>query len=185
MRKLEREAGELRFEVHVNDPAILEKVLKWREAKYGSKHSFSLLNGVLGKMLSTQTEAFKGTLSVLYAKGEVAAAHFGLRSKTTWHWWFPAYNPQFEKCSPGLIMILKMAEHIAQSGTHIIDFGKGDQDYKLHLMNGSVPTAEGSVEVSSALSLARTLKQGAKNCLRRAPALDRMVRNLAGASQPQ
>jgi CelD/BcsL family acetyltransferase involved in cellulose biosynthesis len=143
-----------------------------------------MLMGVLGKLLDEKAERCRGTLSVLYAKGEVVAGHFGLRSKTTWHWWFPAYNPQFEKYSPGLILILKMLENIAQSGTNIIDFGKGDQDYKLHLMNGSIAVAEGSVEVSTALSLARSLKQGAKECLRRAPALDRMVRNIAG-SQPQ
>ncbi len=185
MRKLEREAGELRFEVHVPDRGILEQLLKWREAKYGSKHTLGLLMDVLGKLMEEKTESCRGTLSVLYAKGEVVAGHFGLRSKTMWHWWFPAYNPQFEKCSPGLILILKMAEYIAQSGANIIDFGKGDQDYKLHLMNKSIVLAEGSVEVSSALSLARTLKQGAKECLRRAPVLNRMVRNIAGANQPQ
>ncbi len=185
MRKLERERGEMRFEVHVPDRAILEQLLKWREAKYGSKHSLEMLMSVLGKLLDEKADHCQGTLSVVYARGEVVAGHFGLRSKSTWHWWFPAYNPEFEKYSPGLILILKMLENIALSGTNIIDFGKGDQDYKLHLMNSSIAVAEGSVEVSAALSLARSLKQGAKECLRRAPALDRMVRNIAGAGQPQ
>jgi CelD/BcsL family acetyltransferase involved in cellulose biosynthesis len=178
VRKIEREIGELRFELHVDDKAILETLLNWRRAKYGEAQPFELLTGVLGKLMDEQTEFLKGTLSVLYAKDEVIAAHFGLRSKTTWHLWFPAYNPKevVEKCSPGLVLIFKMAEQIARSGTQMIDFGKGDRDYKTRFMNGSIPLAEGSVEVSSVLSLTRTLKKGAKNWLRLAPGLDRMLR---------
>jgi CelD/BcsL family acetyltransferase involved in cellulose biosynthesis len=166
VRKIEREVGELRFEIHVDDKAILETVLNWRKAKYGEAQPFELLTGVLGKLMNEQSEFLKGTLSVLYAKDEVIAAHFGLRSPTAWHLWFPAYNPKFEKSSPGLVLIFKMAEQIAKSGTQIIDFGKGDRDYKTRFMNGSIPLAEGSVEVSLVLSFARTLKKGAKSWLR-------------------
>jgi len=156
-------------------------LLTWRAARYESRHSLELLDSVLSRLLAKQTPQLKGTLSVLYAGSEVAAAHFGLRSESTWHWWFPAYNPGFEKFSPGLLLILKMAEHAAQAGVRILDFGKGDQDYKRHLMNGAIPLAEGSVEASAWLSLARKVGRDSKSWLRGKPLLFQPARGLARA----
>lgn len=177
-RKLEREAGELRFEVHVDDEAILKRLLQWRAGKYISRHSLDLVAGILGVLHQTQTQDLKGTLSVLSAKDEVVAAHFGLRSRNTWHWWFPAYNPEFEKYSPGLIFILKMAEHSSQAGVRIIDFGKGDQPYKRHFMNGAIHLAEGWVEVPSVVSALRSLRRRVKEWLALKPRIYNSARTV-------
>lgn len=187
-RRLEREIGPLRFEVHVPDPQILHQLLLWRASKYqDSRHPFELLENILLKFLAQPSPGCRGTLSVLYAGDAVVACHFGLRSRQTWHYWFPAYNPEFEKYSPGNILLLKIAELAATTGIHTIDLGKGEQDYKKRLMNGSVPLAEGSVPVSSLLSLRRSLKQGARSLLQRSPVLDSLTRRLlrSGDHPPQ
>ena len=155
MRKLEREVGPMRLEVQVEDPRLLEQTLDWRLARHESRHSREYLLNILSHLHRQQTPHLKGTLSILYASQEIVAAHFGLRSRSTWHWWFPAYNNQFEKYSPGLIMILKMAEAANQAGVTLIDFGRGNQDYKLNLMNRSIGLAAGSVEVAKTLMATR------------------------------
>jgi CelD/BcsL family acetyltransferase involved in cellulose biosynthesis len=85
-----------------------------------------------------------------------------MRSRTIWHYWFPAYAPQFAKYSPGLLLLLKMCQHAPQIGLRTIDLGTGMTLYKRRLMNASVPVAEGSVERPSWLSLVRGMRRKAK-----------------------
>jgi CelD/BcsL family acetyltransferase involved in cellulose biosynthesis len=178
LRKLERETGEVRLEIHREDSDILQQLLTWRAAKYESHHSQELLVSVLQSLLPVQTGQMKSTLSVLYAGDHLVAAHFGLRSESTWHWWFPAYNPLFEKYSPGTNLLLKMAGSAEEAGVKVIDFGKGDQDYKKQLMTGSIPIAEGYVSASKWLSLSRRFKRETKRCLRQTPILGTLARKM-------
>lgn len=98
-------------------------------------------------------------LSVLYAGDRMVAAHFGMRSATVWHYWFPAYDPAYAKYSPGVILLLKMAESAPAQGLKIIDLGCGEHSYKWRLMNGFVPTAKGSVELPGVVTTARRVQQ--------------------------
>jgi len=178
MRRLEREHGPLRFDPHLPDPSVLRQLLAWRSSKYqDSRHPVELVTALLEELMKEQHPECSGSLSVLYAGEEVAACHFGLRSRTVWHYWFPAYNPKFEKLSPGNILLLKIAELAPQLGITSIDLGKGGQDYKKRFMNSSVELAAGSITVSPLLSLLRTLRDKA----RRTPALRALVRRLKPA----
>src|SRR5581483_4497493 len=47
MRKLEREAGPIRLEIHQPEDAILRQLLAWRGAKYQSRHSDEIFEGIL------------------------------------------------------------------------------------------------------------------------------------------
>jgi CelD/BcsL family acetyltransferase involved in cellulose biosynthesis len=186
-RRLEREVGPVRFAAHVGSPDILRELLTWRGNKYASRHLPALLQGILERLLQSESPGCAGALSVLYAGDQIAAAHFGLRSRQTWHYWFPAYNPQFEKYSPGITLLLRMAELAPQLGIKTIDLGKGDMDYKRRLANGTISIAEGSVTVSPWLSLVRGGIAKSKGWLRQRPALFspahaivRYARNLAG-----
>jgi CelD/BcsL family acetyltransferase involved in cellulose biosynthesis len=183
LRRLEREIGPLRFEVQVRDPALLRQLLLWRAAKYQSRHPFELLEAILLRFLSLQQDGCRGTLSVLYAGDAIVASHFGLRSRNRWHYWFPAYNAQFEKYSAGIILLLKIAEIACTMGIHTIDLGMGEEDYKRRLMNGSLQIAEGSVQVSSLLSFTRSFRRHAGLVLRRAPVLNSLARRLVGAGE--
>ena len=99
------------------------------------------------------TGGFAGMLSLLYAGKRLVAGHFGMRGRFAWHYWFPAYDPEMAKYSPGLILLLKMAEHAPSLGVRTIDLGLGMSLYKQRLMNASVPLAGGSVELSPWRSL--------------------------------
>lgn len=166
-RKLEREIGPLRLEMHVEDPAVLGTLLEWKAARHESRHSRELLLGILSRLCRVQAECLRGTLTVLYAGSAIAAIHCGLRSRTTWHWWFPTYNPQFDKYSPGMIMLLRMAEAAAPAGVAMIDLGRGNQDYKRQLMNRSISVAEGAVIASPVVAALRAGKGLVRRVLRR------------------
>lgn len=171
LRKLEREMGAIRLEIHCEEDAILRQLLMWQASRYKSRHSLDDISRILRRLLRENTPQLKGMLSVLYAGQHIAALHFGLRSAATWHWWFPTYNPAFEKYSAGLLLLLKMIEAARQLGVTMIDLGAGAMDYKTQLMNSSIPIAQGSVTVSPLLSVFRGGISRSKEWLRNQPAI--------------
>jgi CelD/BcsL family acetyltransferase involved in cellulose biosynthesis len=179
LRRLEREIGPVRFEMHVPDENVLRQLLQWKYSKYEkSRHSSEAITGVLNRLMSVQRPECSGTLSVLYAGNNIVASHFGLRSRDTWHYWFPAYDSRFEKYSPGMILLLKMAAHAPDLGIKRIDLGRGEQDYKRRLMNGAISLAEGAVEVSPFLCGARSMNRALKSWLGNHPRISSPVRSV-------
>jgi CelD/BcsL family acetyltransferase involved in cellulose biosynthesis len=172
MRKLEREVGPLRFEVHVDDRETLATLMRWKSGQYASTGAADVLArpwvaAVLERAHATQGDHFAGVLSTLHAGDHLVAAHLGLRSGSVWHYWFPAYDPAFSSYSPGLALLLKMAEAAPGVGLGAIDLGKGDARYKRSLMSGAVPLAEGAVELPSLAAVATRMRRSARHVARR------------------
>jgi CelD/BcsL family acetyltransferase involved in cellulose biosynthesis len=151
-RRMEREIGPLRFVAHSPDADLLHHVLALKTEQYlrtgvEDYMAYKWLRAVVERFHMTQTEAFAGTLSLLYAGDQLVAGHFGVRSRTTWHYWMPAYHVEVAKYSPGMNLLLRMAEYAPSIGLHTIDLGRvGRHPYKSRLMNRQFVTAEGSVE---------------------------------------
>ena len=168
-RKMAREIGPLRFVNHLQDPEMLRQLLRWADTKRQRQVAIAdCWAGVaLEKMLSTQHSGFNGVLSVLYAGDEPVAAHFGIRSKTILHYWWPAYNPRFASYSPGIALLLEMARAANSMGIQVIDLGMGDHAYKQRLMNASVPLAAGRIELPSFSTLPRFLFHRTEDLIKR------------------
>src|SRR5207344_2247193 len=98
------------------------------------------------ELFDTRTASFAGTLAVVYAGDEPVAAHFGIRSGTVLSWWLPSYDVRMSRYSPGITLLLRMAEAAAADGLRQIDLGKGHKDYKERLKSWDLPIAEGWVE---------------------------------------
>jgi CelD/BcsL family acetyltransferase involved in cellulose biosynthesis len=161
-RKLAREAGELSFSLHERSSEALERLVEWKRAQYrrtGVIDAFGVgwTAALLRRIMALESESFAGVCSVLRAGGEIVAVHAGMRSREVLHWWFPAYAPQFAAYSPGMLLILRIAQAAAAAGLRLLDFGKGDSRYKASLMNRSAPLVEGCVELPSLLAAARGL----------------------------
>lgn len=148
-RKLGRQVGDVRFVFDERDPAALRTLMEWKSAQYrrtGRRDRFARewISNLVRLLHETRTPGCSGVLSVLYAADRPVAAHFGLRSPTVLSCWFPAYEPEFAKYSPGLILHLRMAESAAAAGIGMLDLGRGAAEYKDALKTGELRVYEGS-----------------------------------------
>ncbi len=153
-RRLAREFGEVRFVSHSSEVKHLEQVIRWKSEQYRRTSSYDLfgetwIRETISRIHVVKSAGFGGTLSLLFAGERLLAGHVGMRSRTVWHYWFPAYDPEMAKYSPGLLLLLKMAEEANLLGLDTIDLGKGLSLYKERLMNASVSVSHGSVGLPS------------------------------------
>lgn len=185
-RKIARELGPLTFRPHDPDEAAWERFLLWKARsleRQGARGFLSApwLAAFVDDLRRTRTPDFGGYLSTLYAGDRLVAAHFGIRSRTAWHWWFPTYDADLPTYSPGLLLMLACIEHAAEEGLHEVDFGRGTQRYKQEFSNRERALCEGSIARAASLqSVARgsrchvqrlanrTLPASAADILRRA-----------------
>ena len=117
---------------------------------------------LMRRVMEVQTPEFAGVCSVLRAGDRVVAVLAGMRSRRVLHWWFPTYDQEFAKYSPGIILLMRIAEAVAATGIRSIDLGKGDARYKSSVMTGAAELREGFVELPSLLATARRLRRGAE-----------------------
>ena len=174
VRRIEREVGALRFISASTDTEALNDVLEWKSDQYRSSDNTDLfapgwIREAIYKIWEHRADGFSGALSLLYAGDRLIAGHVGMRSQSVWHYWFPAYDSRMAKYSPGLILLLKMAEHAPQSGIGIIDLGKGMNLYKARLMNASTVLASGRLELPSLRSCYGMASRALRHQLRDSP----------------
>ena len=170
-RKFEREIGEIRVDLYSKDNAAFEKVIEWKNEQCLRSGVPEFLKwgwtrAMLEHIWHTNNPNFSGMLTVLSTDKEIIAAHFGMRSESVCHWWFPAYNHAYSKYSPGGILLLKLAEAVAREGLNTIDLGKGDDIYKPSFATGKIPLIEGSVMRPSITSTKRLLRTGLNHFIR-------------------
>ncbi len=167
-RKLTREVGPLRLETHGADRAVFDAVLQGKsmQCRRTGTHDFFAdrwARELVERIWQTEGETFGGRLSALYAGDRLVAAHMGMRSATTWHWWFPYYDRAFATYSPGALLLLRVAQAAAEQGHTVLDLGKGDEPYKQNFADSGLPLVEGWVK-RPALA---TALQGARRRARR------------------
>lgn len=149
-RKLEREVGPVRFEFDSRDHAALRTVMRWKSAQYAQLDEWDRFAApdvvaLVDELFAGRAPGCAGTFSVLYAGDEIAAAHFGLRSEDVLCSWFPSYNPDLGRYSPGLLLHLMMAEGAAARGMSAFDLGRGEHGYKDLLKTHELVLARGAV----------------------------------------
>src|SRR5262249_46511156 len=174
LRKLEREVGPLSFQGHVSEIDLLHFIMRKKSEQFkrtGVADLFAKewIRRTVETVFHTQTTNFGGMLSVLYAGSEMAAALMSIRSSEVCHAWFLGFEDQFASYSPGIILYLKFAEYGGGLGFRYLDIGKGDQQHKKRLMNGSIPLGSGSVEVPSWLSFRRSMNRKLRVLVKASP----------------
>jgi CelD/BcsL family acetyltransferase involved in cellulose biosynthesis len=161
--RLEREVGPVRFEPRSSNRRALELLLEWKSDQYRRTGRWDRLSerwvvALLENLFHDPSDGCVGVLSELHAGDRVAALHFGLRTGSTLSYWFPAYDPAASRYSPGLVLLLMLAEAASASGVHRVDLGVGEEEYKRRVMTGELQVAEGSFERRSAFVLARRVR---------------------------
>ncbi|MEV4869155.1 GNAT family N-acetyltransferase [Streptomyces syringium] len=170
-RRLARNVGEVRYVHDERDPAVLRTLIGWKSAQYrrtGRSDRFARpwICRLVDQLFHTRTESFAGLLSVLYAGGRPVAAHFGPRSRTVLSCWFPAYDPEFGRYSPGLLLHLRMAEGAAAEGLGYVDLGRGEKEYKDLLKTRELSVCEGWVMRRHPVALGHRARRAPLRALR-------------------
>lgn len=153
-RKLEREVGPVEFTLHSDEPELLRLLMQWKSEQFrrtGFVDRFRIpwVVETVERVHATQAAHFAGTLSVLSADGKPIAMNMGMRSHTALEIWFPTYDSDFASYSPGLILLLKLAQSAPQAGLTTLELGRSGAPYKERLMNGERPQAAGRVSLSA------------------------------------
>jgi len=188
VRRIEREVGPLRFVARSVSTAEFQQTLVWKSRQYVRSGKADILvpgwpRALIERLRDAGAAGCAGVLSVLYAGERLVAGHFGLRSRSVWHYWLPAYDEAMARYSPGLILLMRMAEQAPSLGLRAIDLGAGTSAYKERFMTGSVAMATGSVELLSLLSLGRAARRRLKAFVASsplAPPARRLVRRMRG-----
>lgn len=151
-RDFTKTMGPLRFTFNSLVQADFEKLLIGKGEQYirsaaphGNLIAIPWVRSVLAQLFSTQDADFAGQLSTLHLGDTLIAAHFGIRTDTLLHYWFPWYDPAYGKYAPGLILLNECAQAAAAQGIQAIDLGRGEQAFKLRFRTDSIPLLEGAV----------------------------------------
>lgn len=164
VRKLSREVGPVRFESHIRDKRVFTKLLAWKSEQYRRTNIPNVFwrdwtRALLERVREYDSPLFSAELSALYAGDKIAAIHFGLRSRGVLHGWFPAYNVNLAKYSPGFLHWMEIIKSADSLGIDRIDLGKDPGNdraqYKRRLMTGTLEVAEGAVELRPGVATAR------------------------------
>lgn len=151
LRKLEREVGPVRLEMHDDQPGAWEELIRHKNLSYREHNLPSILDvpwvgRTLDAIRSYRHRDFAGLLTTLYAGDRRISMHMGMRTATTICWWFNTYDREMRQYGPGLIMLLETARLGARDGIRLIDLGKGTEAYKTAVCNGTTLLCEGSIE---------------------------------------
>ena len=160
LRRLERDLGPLRFVQHVADPAEMDRLIEGKRAQYrATKFDDPLAapwtRALLHLLAQTKEPLCSGVLSTLHAGETWIATHFGLRCLKTLHLWFPVYNREASKYSPGRMLLKAIIDSGPAAGIALFDDGESNetQDEKVRLGNSRHHFYRGTWTRPGALSL--------------------------------
>ncbi len=152
-RKIAKDLGPLRLEFDCRDPQVLDRVIEMKRAQYQRTYIFDLLSvpwarRMLHALLEKHDRPCRGILSVLYAGDTLVAGHYGMIEGSMMHYWFPVYDHEHHQNSPGTALFLAIAEEATRAGITKIDFGYGEQPYKVKLTDTITELPFGSADRS-------------------------------------
>lgn len=136
-RQLAAKCGPIRFFANVSESDAgleLSRVIRVKGEQYRrtvGKNLFdeSWRRNLLAKILGSKDAQCSAFLSTLYAGDTWLASHLGIRFKTVLHQWFPVYNADFSKSSPGHVLTKYLIRNAEHEGISFFDLG-GYGDYK-------------------------------------------------------
>ncbi len=174
LNKIQRDHGELSFVLESDSEFDFQQLLSWKKSQYIRTGVFNPMRyawtiELLENIWSQRDEQFQGVFSTLRIGGELLAAHFGMRSGSTLHYWFPAYSPDYQKYSPGNLLFLEIARAGSQDGITKVDFGKGTENFKLCFGTTQTLVAEGCAHHHSLLTRLHGSYQSARDWVKTSP----------------
>ena len=166
-RQLATQIGEVRFSWNVADTlGELDRLIDQKRAQYRRTHvpdglappwKRKLLRG-----LFTEPSQLKPVLSTLHSGQTWMATCLSLAYKDVLHIWFPAYNSEYHRFSPGHVLFFKLFEHATSLGFRIFDFGEGASQYKRAYRGEDYVLLKGRLHSQSLLGFSAKLIEAAQ-----------------------
>lgn len=183
-RKLMRECGNAVFSEHDEDPKAFEHLLAWKSQQYQRTGALDIFKyhwvlDILKRVVGEVEGGFCGRMMTYRVAGQIVAVHLGMQTRSTVHWWFPAFDPAFGKYSPGLLMLAAGAEHFAGMGVQRLDLGRGDESFKRSVTLDARMVAEGELTTSRVRRFAKRGTRALWQTLRRIPGKSYIKRTTA------
>jgi CelD/BcsL family acetyltransferase involved in cellulose biosynthesis len=150
-RKLEREVGPVVCEWRSSQmDGDLQSLWRWKSDQYARDGTWDRfaepwITEALRLLARSRDPSCTGLLTSVRAGNQLVATHFGLLGTDRLCWWFPAYNPDFARYSPGLILLLDIIAESARRQIPMLDLGRGEHGYKLRATRRFYEVAEGEV----------------------------------------
>jgi CelD/BcsL family acetyltransferase involved in cellulose biosynthesis len=171
---IERELGPLRFEPNVRDGTVFSTLCNWKREQYKKTGVLDVLGmqwvrELLERILEFRGPEFSAMMPVLYAGDRVLAICYLLRSGNVLHSWFPAYDREAARHSPGMELNLEILRAAPALGISRVDLGKGQEDYKSTLQSGAAHVSEGTIDRSLLKTSARSAWWAVRTRLQSSP----------------
>ncbi|MFT3995954.1 MAG: GNAT family N-acetyltransferase [Asticcacaulis sp.] len=154
-RNVEKDFGGFAFSFEMVTPQLLEWVIEQKREQYARSGMHDVFGcgwtlTLLSQLAKRQDEGFGLRVGVLRdISGEapvLVAAEICLMRGNYVHFWFPAYSDAYYRYSPGILLALRIMEHVAQQGVTQVDFGAGGEGYKHNLTAPARICLEGVIE---------------------------------------
>lgn len=149
-RKLDALDAEVVFRIDDRRPDALATLLAAKRDQYHRTRALDVFSvpwtrAVIDDLFRRNDPALAGVLSTLEIDGTLAAAHFGMRSQSVLHYWFPVFWPEHARLGPGLSLFLAMARQLSDDGITAIHLGPGEYDFKRRLSNAGFGVVSGQI----------------------------------------
>jgi CelD/BcsL family acetyltransferase involved in cellulose biosynthesis len=135
-------------------------MMAWKSDKYeASRELFSDRSAVqiVEGLAAARCADCTGVLNVLSAGERVVAVHFGIMGAQGLCWWFPTYDRELGRFSPGMLLVMAVAEEAAARQIPGIDLGYGQDSWKFSLATQSYVVVGGGVWANPLEAAARWL----------------------------
>ncbi|MFN3353461.1 MAG: GNAT family N-acetyltransferase, partial [Brevundimonas sp.] len=149
-RSLEAELGPIRVEVGLRDAGLLDHLIDLKREQYrrtGRHDVFACgwTRDLLHALMAAPTGRFGVSLGALWGGDKLAAIEASLHGGDEYHFWFPAYEPKWARCSPGILLSMDTMRLASAHGYRTFDYGFQGEGYKKYFCDGRRQVAEAVV----------------------------------------
>ena len=173
-RKLAREVGPVTLEFDCRDTDLLRQTILWKRQQYRRTNILDLFTpewtrSLVENLHSGSGPETRGILSVLRAGDEVVAAHYGMIENDLLHYWFPTYNVEYSRYSPGTALFKEIVRTASEQKVTCIDMGYGEQPYKRKQTDTITTVSYGCVSKSRMYRQWKRATKAARGALKNVP----------------
>ncbi|MBL4853675.1 MAG: GNAT family N-acetyltransferase [Robiginitomaculum sp.] len=149
-RKLEKEHSEIVFTFDDKCPEMFKRLITMKREQYARSKYHDVLRPSWVKQMLEQLRSgacpdLQTILSTLCIDGKLVAAELNIQSGNLLHGWLVAFDPEFGKYSPGMLLTHKIMQAMPGHGLRYYDAGTGQAHYKKYFTNTQTPIAQGPI----------------------------------------